>query len=188
MSIKNAILDFAGLRTAVQSLGAEHKRLIAEIETLKRRREDTAAQPVAKADLIGAVNKLVDDHAANYREALAERLRNIGAQTENIENGLVASPRSWQNKLLGIVPGIHRVPDTDYPQSTALMLLFGDAIKATLRREVEALDLCEGLPLAQRRVELKRLDKEISGAEEQLAKLRAEASDSGIFLDQERLP
>ena len=185
MSAMSKLFDLAGLRSAVANIGKEHKRLIAELEVLKCRREDVAAAPVAKADLVAAADGWVDAEAARYREVLGERVRAVGAFTENVENGLAASPRQWQNKLLCIVPALSPQPDTPFPQPAALMLLFGDAIKTAMRREVEALEIPgKGLPLAQRRVELKKLDKEISAAEEQLAGLRAEAAAAGVVLSE----
>jgi hypothetical protein len=184
MSAMSKLFDLAGLKSAVANVGKEYRRLSAEVEKLRVKREDVAAAPVAKADLVAAADGWVDAEAARYREVLTKRLEAIGASTENVANGLGASPRLWQNKLLSIVPSLSPQPDTPFPQPAALMLFFGDSVKAALRREVEALDIVEGLPLAERKRELAKLDRQIGDAEEQLSRLRAEASSAGVVLQE----
>jgi len=189
MSAMSKLFDLAGLKSAVANVGKEHRRLSAEVEKLRVKREDTASAPANRQDLIRAIDGWIDSQLAGYERVLSERLLTIGQRAENLEGGFGSVP-SHHRRLLGLDPGPHAKADADFVQPGALMLLVGtEPVKSALRNVIAGLEIQnEGLPLAKRRAALEKLDREIGDAEEQLANMRQEAADAGVFLDEERLP
>lgn len=178
---KDKSLDLTGLRSAVGELVAEKKRIEADLENLKRKREDIANAPAGREDLIALADAWINEQAERYSSALRTRLLALG------HRGAVESAEAVPQhltSLLGIDSSPRGGPDKEFVQPEALVLMLGpQAIKAALAREIDALEIPnEGLPAARRKAELAKLDKQIGEAEEQLAKLRAEASAAGVTL------
>lgn len=183
---KDRSLDLTGLKSAVQNVAKEHGNLVRSLEDMKRRREDIAAAPANRADLASFVEDWVDGQSSAYSAALRRRLQDIGRRAENLEGGVASVPAHFV-RLLGIDVSPHARADVQHVQPEAVLLMLGpEHVKDTFRKVIEALDIPnEGLPLAQRKLELGKLDKQIGEAEEQLGKLRREAADAGIHLDLE---
>lgn len=171
------MFDFLGLRKSVESLGSTYQKLRAEIEALKRRREEIDTAPPGRQDMIDILCGNIDQAAQEYPAAL---LRQIGSA---MHGNKTANMKNWRLGML--LPQANAADGNIGPQSlmTGLAFIFNAEIKASVARAVQAMEWPDNsIPLAKREKELSRLDAEIASLEKELAALGSDAAKAGIHL------
>lgn len=167
------MLNFTKLKSMLGDVAARRRELEGQIETLLQRREDLASLPLPKSDFLEFMSACIDDHKADYIERLE---RQINQHHENghplclkpSKNWPVLAP--WSGQVNVIVPG-------------AILCLLGPEIKTRLAQLVGEMQWPDaGPPLAERRDELEKIDKEITKLEAELGEIRAFADPVGAEL------
>lgn len=157
----------------VGNLTAIRRGLLDKRETLLQRLDELHALPLAKPDIIDALNGAINNGRADYLERLQTQLGAYLRNGRGIEGIPPNFPVMAPNSGMGhnaIIPA-------------AIMALLGEQIKETLAKIVGDLDLPEAGPtLAERRAEIERIDKELSKIEAELAEIESAARAAGVSL------
>ncbi|NCA72237.1 MAG: hypothetical protein EOM91_19625 [Sphingobacteriia bacterium] len=174
------------LRAALSSATSDYNAALAELERLKRDREEIAHAPCARADLIAELSTWVDKVAAGYESALDQRLMTFAKSgPDRAARELNLSGFSSLRNFFGLVYNntgdLWRVKDDWAASDAALIYLVGpDRVKALLRARVEALDFTDGLLSDVRRARLAELDAQIQATETELESMREALRASGL--------
>lgn len=176
------MIDFLSLKKSVRGLHDQLKALAAEIEGLRREREEMQDAPLPRDDwadlLIESIDAAARDHKARINAGLAASLR---ASPESLmgQGDRVVAHFLQQGGYLSN----GRNPDRATVSVDAIWLLFGDALRGKFREIVMEWDGYPsevGLSRAERGPALARLDAKIDQLETREAKLLAEAEAAGI--------
>ncbi len=169
------MLDFLKLKKTIASVGHEANKLRSEIETKKQRRDYLETAPLPVSEFCDGLDKMIDAHGSGYPAQLLDAVR-----------GLINTPQydfeSAHLDLLSIRGGsAHRCT----LQKENACWFFGALIKQRIRDAVIDIWPTEesGPPLVERRLEIEKLDVEISALEAKLVDLRESAERAGISID-----
>jgi hypothetical protein len=174
------------LRAALSTATRDYNAALAELERLKRERDEIAQAPCARADLIAELERWTDRIAAEYEDALDNRLMLFAeVGPDRLARELDPSGFSSLRDLFSLVRtnrgSIDDLKDQRTASGGALVYLAGpDRVKALLRARVEALDFKDGLPAAARRARIAELNAQIQAVEDELESMREALRASGL--------
>ncbi|MFB1487415.1 MULTISPECIES: hypothetical protein [unclassified Thiocapsa] len=180
----------SGLRAALGKATGDFSALRASVERLKQEREDVAAAPTNRVDIIDALNLRIDGAAAHYREALDRQLDHFAGIGPSYVARHLDLERSEETGLFHLLRHYKtwdapRKLETRRSVSDAALCFFvgPETIKAKLAERVAALRIPnEGLPAAAREKRLEELDRQIEKAEGELQAIRDAAREAGLVL------
>ncbi len=169
------MLDFLKLKKTIASVGAEANRFRSEIETKKQRRDYLETAPLPAEEFCDGLDRMIDMHAATYPAQLLDAVR-----------GLINTPQyDFESAYLDLlsIRGGSAHPGTLQKENACWF--FGALIKQRIRDAVVITWPAgeSGPPLAERQVEIEKLDVEISALEAKLVDLRDSAERAGISID-----
>lgn len=172
------MFDFLSIRKSVEALGRECTEQRAALEQLKQKREEVAAAPPSRDDVIRVICQRINAVSQSYPQDLQRVIGPIlaGGKVENVKN--------WQLNFL--LPAAYS--DGANTSASSLMsglafLLGDDLMNEAVGRAIRRMEWPDNaIPLAQREKELARLDGEIGKLEKQLADLSIEAAKAGISI------
>ncbi len=174
-------IDFGSIKRSLQSVAGQVRSLRADIEKLKRTREDVASAPAAKEDVKAMIRAWVETTSEAYQTKLRVMLE-----------GFIRKP-AWTNEqdkvrghltVAGAVHQIGGVAPGAAAVDGALCTFFGPALLDSFQKVIDQMDWpAQGLPMAERVRRLDALDKEIETLSKQEAELVAASREAGISLD-----
>ncbi len=161
--------DFSALAQAVKQLGDSIQDKMARREALAQQRDAIAALPLARTDLIAAVDAWIDSVRPIYAKHLKEILE---PRSRRADRPLPAS-RGGDFGLLGDAFKVGPFP---------IFALLADPIKASLATMIRELDLddSEALPAGERQELLAALDSQIEQLDAEIAALHQQAESVGL--------
>jgi hypothetical protein len=159
------MLDFfKDIGKLVDGLGSHKGALEANIQAVKDEKNLLQTAPLHKADVIEYYDNLIDQAAGQFDAGLQcsiNRLSHDPMHLENTHGVKVITNPLGNGPLVGDV-------------EIALLALFRDDIKASLRKRIEA--------LPERNVLLEKAEKKLAGLEKELAELRLQAAKHGVLI------
>jgi hypothetical protein len=177
------VLELTGLKSSLATVRKQYNAAQRALEALKREREEIAAAPLTRVDLIDGVDRWADSMADEYRAKLARLLMDVRKSPSRAD--ILFSPQDHMHKMLLGHEARSGMTNQEGPAQEAFVMMLGpEAIKHAFRSVIEALPIDkEGLPLVERRARLKELDHQIGKAEAALSELRRDAAAAGISFD-----
>ena len=173
--------NLADITASIRGLASQARKLRSDIEKARREHDEIAAAPAARQDVKAAVRGLIAANADRYNTLAGRALAPLIGKAS-----LLADP---ERVATTFGPMAAAAPGGQGLQPRALDMLLaavaGEAVGAALDKVIDNLPwpAAEGLPAAQRVVELQRLEKHIAGLEAQESALRAEARAAGVLLE-----
>jgi len=166
---KNQITDFSALSNAVAALGDAIQSRMAKREALAQERDRVAALPLARTDLIAAVDSWIDSVKPLY----AEHLKGIIAPRSRRADRPLPEARHGDFGILGDAFKVGPFP---------VLALLGPQIKDALAGMIKELDLpdSEALPAGERLELLEALDSKIEEIDVEIAALHQQAESAGL--------
>lgn len=169
MAAKTPVVDFPSLGQAIAQLGDAIQSRMAQREALAQERDRVAALPLARTDLIAAIDAWIDSVRPHYLKHLQEVL---APRSRRADRPLPES-RHGDFGLLGDAFKIGPFP---------VLALLGPQIKDALAGMIKELDLpdSEALPAGERLELLESLDSQIEALDAELADLHQQAESAGL--------
>lgn len=174
------MFDFLKLKNEVASIAGKVKDVRAAAEKLKRQRENLAAAPATKDDIIRLILAQVDEAAARYPARLRDAIdytttcgqpSHIGINGKHLPVGIF-TVREHRN----IPPTISDIQDS-------LCFFLRSQIKSAIEIAFEDMPWPDGAqPVEGRAAALEKLDCEIAKLEAEETSLRQAASAVGIVI------
>ena len=174
------MFDFMKIKTAITGIGEHMSGLRGEMESLKRKREELAAAPGTKADVIAIFHANIDETAAKY----SGRLQRAIEVSLNHGRDMHAGPNGRpQLGPLTLARENFTTPCTPHDIEASLFFVIGPAMKAAVADAINAMEWpADAQPLAGRAAEIAKLDKKIAALEKSEQELRREAADAGVIV------
>lgn len=174
------MFDFLKLKTAIVSVGEHMATLRNEQEALKREREEMAAAPGTKADMIAIFHDHIDQTAAKYSGRLQRAIEQNLNHGRDMHNGPNGRP---QLGLLSLARENFSTPCSPLDIESSLFFVIGPAMKTAVADAITAMEWpADAQPLAGRAAELAKLDKKIAALEKSEQDLRREAAEAGVVV------
>ena len=169
MAAKTPVVDFPSLGQAIAQLGDAIQSRMAQREALAQERDRVAALPLARTDLIAAIDAWIDSVRPHYLKHLQEVL---APRSRRADRPLPES-RHGDFGLLGDAFKIGPFP---------VLALLGPQIKDALAGMIKELDLpdSEALPAGERLELLEALDSKIEEIDVEIAALHQQAESAGL--------
>lgn len=170
------LFDFASIRRSVSGLEDQLKKMHAEIEALRQKRELLLSQPANRGDVKAMLSGWVASSGDVYRQSLRTTLEKFVQNPRNMTPERLAS-------MVSIAGAAHPLGDALRPKDVdqALCALFGPLLNTAILDQVDLLDWPnEGLPLVQRENEAKKMTQRIAQLESERDELIQQAEDAGI--------
>ncbi len=171
--------NLADITASIRGLASQARKLRSDIEKARREHDEIAAAPAARADLKAALHAYVDTSAEKFDALVVRALQPLLTRPARLHDGERVA--EMFGLLAAAAPGGAPTPRAHdlvvCGLARALALSGLDSIVDAMTWPQP-----EGLPMAQRVVELQRLEKHIAGLEAQEATLRAEARAGGVLL------
>ncbi len=169
MAAKTPVVDFPSLGQAIAQLGDAIQSRMAQREALAQERDRVAALPLARTDLIAAIDAWIDSVRPHYLKHLQEVL---APRSRRADRPLPES-RHGDFGLIGDASRVNSFP---------VLALLADPIKASLATMVRELDFDDGeaLPAGERQELLAALDAKIEQLDSELADLHQQAAAAGL--------
>jgi hypothetical protein len=166
---KTPVVDFPSLGQAITQLGNSIQDLMARREGLAQRRDQVAALPMHRDDLIAAVDSWIDSVKPHY----ARHLQEILAPRSRRADRPLPESRHGDFGLLGDAFKVGPFP---------ILALLGPALKESLATMIRELDLpdADALPSGERLALLESLDSQIEALDSELADLHRQAAAAGL--------
>ncbi len=161
--------DFSVISKAVAALGDAIQSRVAQREALAQERDRVAALPLARTDLIAAIDAWIDSVRPIYLKHLQEV---IAPRSRRADRPLPES-RNGDFGLLGDAFKVGPFP---------ILALLGPALKESLATMIKELPLDDGdaLPAGERQELLASLDAQIESLDAELADLHRQAESAGL--------
>lgn len=173
------MFDFQMFKKSVQSLAGEVRQARAEIEQLKRKREDIANAPAAKVDIKAAYAALIERRAEIHAKGFNRQMERFVRAPGSVKKPEVLN----EQLLLAVTPSADGIANFMTMESGVLVLFKSAALKA-LNEMIDAMPWPgEGLPVDERDEVLAKLDKEIAELQAQVQELTSNAAAAGISID-----
>jgi hypothetical protein len=169
MAAKTPVVDFPSLGQAIAQLGDAIQSRMARREALAQERDRVAGLPLARTDLIAAVDSWIDSvrpiYAKHLQEVLAPRSRRADRPLPEARNGDFG--------LLGDAFKVGPFP---------VFALLAGPLKTALADMIKELDFDddEALPAAERTELLASLDAQIDALDSEIADLHKQAESVGL--------
>lgn len=147
-------------------------------ERVKNKRDELhrlRTSPPQKSDVIAHFDMLIDRLAGKYDKALKFSVDLISGSPLNLDS--VSS--------LGVLTAVpQNVAATVHSVEAALLALFHDDIKTSLRKRIEAMPWAKdaGPRIAERPALIEKAERELAKLETELAETRSEAAAAGITI------
>lgn len=166
---KAQVVDFSSLAQAVRQLGDSIQSRMARREALAQERDRVAGLPMARTDLIAAVDAWIDSVKPLYIRHLKEILEPRSRKADRP----LPEARHGDFGLLGDAFKVGPFP---------VLALLGPALKESLAGMIKELPLDDGeaLPAIERRELLASLDGQIEGLDSEIAALHQQAESVGL--------
>jgi hypothetical protein len=172
--------NLAEITAGIRGLASQVRKLRGDIEKARRRHDEIANAPASREDVKAALRTYIEQGADRYtvlaQRALAPLVRKPAMLADN-------------DRVAGAFGLVAATAPQGAPTPRGFDMLFAavaaDLTIAALDRAIDAMTWPpgEGLPLAQRAVELAKLEKSIDDMERQEAALRTEARAAGVILE-----
>ena len=174
------MFDFLKLKSEIASVGGNIRALRAEVEKLKRRREDLATAPVTREDMLRLMLSQVNEAALRYPQRLREAIDATTRCGVPSCTSLEGEPKHvgvfTVRRHASVDPKIHDV-------EASLCFILQPQLKAALERAVKGMPWPEGAQPLEGRVEaIEKLDKEIARLEAEEKEFRREAAAAGVAI------
>ena len=171
---KRGFLDLLGLKRGINDFAEAYQDNLKETEALKQQRDDLENLPLPCEDLKMQICAMVDKQGQEYPKRLAQAL-----------GGLLHKPfYDYENSCIELVTstGGGSVQGQIPKQNT--YWFFNKLIKDGLCRAIDEMPYPEcGLPLAERKPLIAKLDKQIAKLEEEASELRQAADQAGLRVE-----
>lgn len=169
------MLDFLNIRKLLGDVVSQRDALLKDIQAEQEESKRLQAAPLQKADVVDYFDMLIDQAGGKYDVALhfsIDRLFHDPMHVENT-NGIAV--------LAAAGPGSAA---TVQSVESALLALFGEEIKASLRKRIDAMPWPNnvGPLIADRPALLEKSQKKLASLEKELDELRRQAVQSGVSL------
>jgi hypothetical protein len=178
-------LDFLSIKRSVDNITGQVSNLRTEIEGKKRRREEIAAAPLAREDVVQMVDTLFqcarDDFPAKLAKSLEQRIVACATALQ-VDRTALRQDASCNLMALHMEHPGGSHPPSAVDLEFSLFALLGQSLRDPLVKTIGEMPWPgkPGLPMAKRTGELTRLDTEIAELEAQLQKIEREAAAAGI--------
>lgn len=177
MSLLNKALNLAGIRETVQNLRGEVDTLRSKLEKAMREREELAAAPAARADVVAMLNAYIDRQADAFPARLSDSLALFIRHAQKTATG------PTQPMPLLSVPSRLGTSPTPASLEEGIFFAFRDQVKAGIKAAIEAAPWPDNArPLAEREAKLVAMDEEIASLSKELDALASEATAAGISI------
>ena len=167
-NLADVVKTLFGVRKTVTEIGAQIKAAQARIEHLKK-------SPPPRSDLIAFFEKLADQKAGEYGNALEFTIQR-----------LTGDPLRMQTcDSIGILTAVRPgTPPTFQSLEVAILSMFGADIKTAIKKRIETMPWPgePGPPVADRVALIAKAERELKELEAQLDNLCNEAAAAGITL------
>ncbi len=169
MAAKTPVVDFPSLGQAIAQLGDAIQSRMAKREALAQERDRVAALPLARTDLIAAVDAWIDSVRPIYLKHLQEV---IAPRSRRADRPLPES----RNGDFGLLGDSHKVGP--YP----IFALLAGPLKTALAGMIKELPLddADAMPAGERLELLAALDAKIEQLDAELADLHQQAAAAGL--------
>lgn len=166
-----SFLDFTGVKKLLGDAGAIMRSKREELERLRRERDVVAAAPLAKADVIQALHRRIDQEGARHMAIFADSLRPkvISGNPDRVaETPILAASR----------------PDTlqsPIGMEAAVCLVMGEQMKVAAVRIVEGMEWpAHAMDHSAKTERLAKLDSRIAALESEVAAMVRDARAAGL--------
>jgi hypothetical protein len=167
---------FTKIRAALGDIAAMDKDLGEKITATEAKIAELKSAPLSKADYMAHMQSSIDAVGQAYIARLTHRIE-ADMQRPALD---FAEPDANYRIFAPLSPDGHQRVTPE-----ALAFFFGDALKKQAVAAVKAVTWPTdkaGPPLAERKLELERLNQELASLQKQRAELRREAADAGLHL------
>ncbi len=166
---------FDSLKKQLTALGDERAKLLNQLEKARQRREDLLTLPLPLDEHIDKLFRQVDNFSTHFSEDLRRR-------TAHLEN----KPLEEINPMTSLITTGQTVGGQHLERMMCCLLT--DQIKEGIKRTALTWDWpLSGPPLAERKIELTKLDKTIADLESKLGDYDNAAEQMGIEIGQGNL-
>lgn len=173
-------MDWAKIKTAITGIGEHMNGLRTELETLKRQREELAAAPGTKGDVIALFHANIDETAAKYTGRLQRVIEQSLGHGTDMHNGPDGRP---QLGPLTLGRANAATPCTPHDIESSLFFVMGPTMKTAVADAINAMPWpADAQPLAGRAAEIAKLDKKIAALEKSEQDLRHDAASAGVIV------
>jgi hypothetical protein len=174
------MFDFLKLKTAIVGVGEHMAGLRSEKEALKRQREELAAAPGTKDDMISIFHDHIDQTAAKYSGRLQRAIEQSLNHGRDMHTGPNGRP---QLGLLSLARENYSTPCSPLDIESSLFFVIGPAMKAAVADAINAMEWpADAQPLAGRAAEISKLEKKIAVLEQSEQDLRRDAAAAGVVV------
>ena len=173
-------MDWAKIKTAIVGIAEHMAGLRDEKEALKRQREELAAAPGTKADMIAVFHANIDETAAKYSGRLQRVIEESLGHGRDMHNGPNGRP---QLGPLTLARDNRTTPCTPADIENALFFVLQPTMKTAVADAINAMPWpADAQPLAGRAAEIAKLDKKIAALETSEQQLRHDAAAAGVVV------
>lgn len=173
------MFDFNGLKRSIEAL---NQRLVAiqdELNVLQVERNGVLNAPAAKADVKAMLAQWVDSVSRNFNAGVQSCVDEFVRNPQSMRN----AQRVGQVMSLALPSAATASPAGSDALDAALCALFGQPVKDALYRAVDEMEWAnEGLPLAQRKSAVDKIDERIEELMSEQSQLTAQAAEARIIL------
>lgn len=168
-------------KKALGDAKSKYAAKVKECQSAKREREELAAAPGTREDVIDLLTAQVDRSAALYSERLYAGIASAFGFGRDIQigpdGGPVLCPIVLTREHMVVAPQLRDV-------ETSMAFLFGKELKKAVSEAVLAMPdwPANTQPLKGREERLAKLDSKIASLEQEVAQMRAEATEAGVIL------
>lgn len=162
-------VDFAQVRKAFEQVGQAISDRMARREALAQERDQVAALPMHRADLIARVGEWID----SVRPLYLKHLETVVGPLSRKPDRPLPEARNGDFGLIGFDGKVQPLP---------LIALLGPILKDALAKAIDELpiDDTDALPAEERRDRLARLDAAIEQMDAEIADLHRQAETAGL--------
>jgi hypothetical protein len=166
--------DFLGLKKTVASMGEQVRELRVQIETLKRQREELAAAPHSRDDVLAILSSRIDREGAVYAHRLRHAIRPVINRGPGISNDVYVPIMTAEKD---------NVPAGPKTIENAFCLFFNAQMKEAVAAALAGIEWPDGaVSHIDRVAKLTKLDREIDALEAEETELAKQAAAAGVIL------
>ncbi|MFA6901461.1 MAG: hypothetical protein WC236_00090 [Gallionellaceae bacterium] len=167
------MFDFLNIKKLLGDVVSQRDALLKDIQAEQDEAKNLTTAPLQKADVIAYYDYLVDQLGGKYDAAFQFSLDRLHDDPVHIEN---------TSGITVLTAACINAAATVHSVESALLSIFRDEIKASLRKRIEAMPWPKnvGPLIADRSALLEKSKKKLAGLEKDLAELRRQAAESGV--------
>lgn len=166
-------------KKALGDIKSSYRNKVDKCEALKREREDLAAAPGTREDVIEYLQAQIDRDAAEYSKSLSKTISNFGYL-----RGKNKYPDGSPMKIGFLTARTHLGDAHVRDIEASLPFFFNAELKKGIINGINSIKDWPDNSQARkgREAKLQKLDKEISALEDEIKSMRREAAESGVVL------